>query len=231
MIARRVATLPRQRGDLVAKLFEMDTPSVVGDARQWLKDADESTQFWAAMILLRHGDHSKREGLAPLQKLLAADDGSYLYPAAVQELIESKVPGALALAVGILKKPRFDLSYAQSSNILRLLVLAGRREAFDFVSAGLDDAGPGGSVTATVNGASVSRTLTRGDNIASLIADWRGASDDYDTLLPDDQRRAARAAIKRWLGEEFALIRAHKPHHLRPVTSAHRAPGWELDAP
>jgi hypothetical protein len=46
--------------------------------------------------------------------------------------------------------------------------------------------------------------------------------------LPDDERRTARAAIKRWLSDEFALITAGKAHHIRALQQPASMP---VDAP
>lgn len=89
----------------------MDTPTAVPLARKWVHDPEEGVCFWAALVLLVHGDRSNDEGVAVLRPILDEDDGSWRFPVAFDVLMEVGTEKALSLACGILKKPGFSPGY------------------------------------------------------------------------------------------------------------------------
>ena len=131
IIAARYSAFPRRQGDIVEICYDLDTEKAVLQARKWLTSDDLETQFWSALILLRYGDKTRSEGLSELTKILANDDGSHLYPRAIDPLVDQKNAKMTDLAVGILKKGEFDLG--RSDRLLQELFLAGRQECLDYL--------------------------------------------------------------------------------------------------
>ena len=199
----------------IARLcYQFDSAETAAPARKWLALADDGrrpaagVRFWSALILLRHGDKEKLEGLNELETILAQDKELRRYPSAIAPLIATKQERAMLLACGILKKQKFTEQPGWISDpVLQRLLLAGRRECLDYLLMKLDSEVPRGSSSGVHDGKKVQRTLVDGDAIALVIASWHGKRAEYDTLAPDDDRRARRKQLKMWLKEQFTLIK------------------------
>ena len=115
--------------------------------------------------------------------------------------------------------------------ILRRLLLAGRQEALDYMSAALDSTQATGSSSGEFQGKHVERKSTEGDSAAQAIAEWRSDGYQYDSIAPDEQRAAERERLKQWLKQKVELVRQGKPSalsgNLEPIHAAH----WQVDAP
>ena len=219
----RAGDFKGREGDIAELCYAFDSAEAVAAAREWIKGKDEDARFWSALILIRHGDKAKSEGLDPLKALLAEDDGTRFFPSAIDDLLAMKNEAAAALACSILKKPRFGSEFDRGEILLRLF-LAGRQEALDYLFATLKSTESGGSASGTYKGKRVARQLTAGDELAGQVAQWRTDKWEFDTLAEPDERRQQRDDLTRWLKEQFALIKAGKPPAMRTdVAPVHRA--------
>jgi hypothetical protein len=230
VLVARSKDFPKMQGSIAEMCSKLDSADAVKPAREWVKSKEEATKFWAALILLRHGDRANTEGLEPLKEVLARDDGSHFYPRALDALLAVKCEPATTLAVGILQKPRFADDFNHSA-ILHRLILAGRKEALDHVLAGLDDTESAGTSLGKYQGKEVKREQTRGDRMAGAVAEWRTDKWEFENLAPDDQRKKQREELKGWLKEQFARIKAGQKPEMRTEVRPLRFPEWQLDAP
>ena len=209
ILMRRFGDFGRCQADVAEICCRLDSADAAAPARKWLTSEDERVRFWSALILLQHGDKSKSEGLAELEPILAKDEGWYRYPHAVDPLLSTKNEKAVDLACGILKKQGFRLNLS-SGPILQRLFLAGRQEALDYLLAKLESEKPSGTASGAYDDKEVERSLVEGDRTAAIVAFWQSDGATFDTLAPDDQRRARRKLLQDWLKEQFALVRAGK---------------------
>jgi hypothetical protein len=230
VIAQRLGDFPNRDGDLVEACYALNTPEAASDARRWIESTDEMTRFWAALILVKHGDTSKGEGLDVLGEFLANDKEGYDFRHAVRPLLAAKTEPAARLAAAILPKLKFHPSSFGAEAILQRLFLAGRSECLDFLVEKLDSEEPHSTHHGAWNGEEVKRSIVLGDHIAAIVNGWRTDKSEFDSLAPDMMRRAGRTKAKVWLKEQFALIRAVKPHQIRePAAMSYRR--WHIDAP
>jgi HEAT repeat protein len=206
--------------------YRLETEDAVPHARKWLKAEDPDIQCWAAMILLRHGNKTKPEGLAEIEALLASEDGYPRYKhynQAVEALLATKNELAITLACGILKTKD-----ARPRTILQLL-LAGRKECLDFLLAKLD--------------------TEVGDMTEDMVASWKQGDFaerlSLDVAEPDLEdmpgtedeelaaaRRTKRKELKAWLQEQFALIKAGKKSDVKlPLEPWDKSGGFRIIEP
>jgi hypothetical protein len=108
--------------------------------------------------------------------------------------------------------------------------MAGRQEALDYVLVGLDNQAHGGTASGTYKGDQVTRELTEGDRVADFVADWRADKWKFESLAPEDERKARREELKPWLKRQFAKIKAGQKPDMRPAPSLVHGE-WRLDAP
>ena len=210
----------------------MNSADALAPARRWLSSPDRGVQYWAALIVLRHGDKKKPEGLDVLETILADDDGTQYYPGAVGPLLATKSERATKLACGILKKNKFTEEPGWiCSPVLQRLLLAGREECLDYLLARLDSSKPHGGSSGVRDGKKVQQSLVEGDDMAMTVAAWRSNESEYDTLAPDDARRVRRGQLKAWLKEQFVLIKAGKKPQMKPPGELIESSGPFLDAP
>jgi hypothetical protein len=225
----RLKDFPRQREDIVRLVYGFNDPAAAPNAREWVKDADDGVRFWAALLLVRHGRRTEREGLRELRPVLASDDGSLRYVEAFDALMDTGMLDAVDLAAGILAKPHFEIH--GSGAAVHRLFLKGRREALDYVLAGLEKQGDGGVSSGRYKGKAVERKQVEGDAFASLVVRWRKGNESYDVLAPDAARAAERRRLASWLRQQFALIQAGKPPAMRTVAEPLVRGQWQVDAP
>ena len=212
----------------------MDSADTVDVARRWVANSSPGVRFWAALILLRHGNRETPEGLDVLDPILANDDGTRYYPVAVEPLVATRNERALKMACGILKKEKVRGRPGwTSATIVQRLLLAGRQECLDYLLAKLDSEKSYGYSSGMRGGKLVQQTLVEGDDIAQVIASWHANKCEYDTLAPDKDRRIQRKKLKTWCADQFALIRAGKRSELKPPEVLHLidSPELFLDAP
>jgi hypothetical protein len=217
-------------GEVAELCRKLDAAEAVEPARAWVKGGDAKAHFWAALILLRHGDRKKGEGLEALKAALAADDGSYLYPRAIDDLLAVKSDAAMSLACAVLKKPRFALDF-NAGAILHRLFLAGRQEALDYLLTHLDSKEDAGTSSGSYKGKQVRRPQTAADRIAGEIAEWRTDDWAYESLAPEEERQAQRGKLKEWLREQFRRVRAGERPAMRTEPRPLHFAEWRLDAP
>ena len=182
-------------------------------------------RFWAALILLRHGNKDQLEGLDTLAELLAKDSDNYWYPRAIEPLCLTGQPKALELACGILAKPSFE----PQTEILLRLFLTGRREVLDYLLAELQSDQHVSTIYGEGDGQDVQRELTAADRLAAKIAEWRTDGYQFDSLAPDDDRRAACRELAAWLPMQFELIQAGKKPEVLRKPQSYYSGTWQVD--
>jgi hypothetical protein len=183
------------------------------------------------MILMRAGDRGKLEGLDALRSILEQDDGSHYYPLAFDELLASDREEPMRVACAVLLKLRRGPGDFEAAAMVHRLILKGRREALEYMTAALDSTDKGGTSWGHYQGKEVQRQQVVGDSAASAVARWRTDKYDYPTLAPDDERAAERAKLKAWLVEQVRLRREGKKSGLREEPDPLHGSRWQLDAP
>jgi hypothetical protein len=224
-----VADFPRHQ-DIVEICYALNAPEAAADARTWIKSADNSTKFWAGLILLRHGDKDRAEGLDVLDRVLADKDGTDLHRQAIEPLLAVGTEPALKLALGILPKLQFENSSSETGPILHRLFLAGRQECLDYLVEKLASEKSHGSYGGEWGGVEVERERVIGDWAAEVVMDWRSDDMRFENLAPDEMRRTLRKQAVVWLKEQFALIQAGKPTELKAPEPLYFG-RWHIDAP
>ena len=207
ILTERCDEFERWRHDVAECCFRLDTPAALPLARKWIRDSDRRVRFWAALVLLMHGDRSKSEGLATLRPILDEDDGSWYFPLAFDVLVEVGTEEAFALACGVVKKRGFSPRYDDGYILYRLFRL-GREESLAYIVAGLDDDTPCGTSYGTRQGEEVEREQVLADEVAGAVSSWKKNGSEYDTLAPPEERKRQREALKRWVKAQFELIKA-----------------------
>ena len=215
VLIKRLGSFPGTEGWIARLCCLADSADAVPTARGWLASTDSTVRFWAGLILLRHGDKKRLEGLTQVESVLANGNGC-LYLEAIDSLLATKNERAMALACGVLAEKTFVVEHHTLRPILQKLFLAGRRECLDYFLAKLDSQRPIGKQSGTRDGKKVERSLVEGDRIAQTIAFWQGDKPGYDLLAPDTDRRARRTQLAAWLSEQFSLIKAGKTPDIRP---------------
>ncbi len=231
VIIKRKADIPDDADKIAQMLFRFGTPAALGAARQWVNDLEKETRFWSALILIRDGNRAEREGFVELTNTLSEDDGTSLYPQAIEPLLATKDEAAMQIATDILKKKGFSIdSMFVGDQVLHRLALTGRPEVLDYLTKGLADAAAEGNCEGEWHGRKVIRKHVRGDTLARSITGWGKDGTVFDGLAPDKERTKMRTELKRWLNEQFALIHAGKPSAIsqpEPIPFTE----WHLDAP
>jgi hypothetical protein len=160
-----------------------------------------------------------------------SDDGSYWYPMAIAPLLATRKERALRLACGILRKPRFEVGGFNGGAVVHRLFLAGRRESLTYLLKELDSTRDAGTMSTTRKGKEITVKLIGADRAAEVVAGWRTDGFSYDAAAPAAVKLRRRTELKRWLGQQLALIRRGQRPAMK--TKAGRLlPGeWVLDAP
>jgi hypothetical protein len=230
LLIERAKSFRERAGAIAEWCAKLNSADAVKPAREWVEGGDSQAKFWGALILLRHGDKAKKEGLAPLKAVLEKDDGSYLYPRAIEPLLEMRTEDASALAAGILKKEHFRSDHNRGE-ILRRLFVAGRSEALDYALAVLDRTESRGSASGTYMGKEVRREQSDADGMAKDIADWRTDEWSYDMLAPDEERKKNRDQLKAWLKDQSAKVKKGEKTAISTENRPLHFPQWRIDAP
>ena len=225
IFVRRIDEFEYSRDDIVEFCHGMNLAEAAPHARKWLKDAEAGVRFWAALVLLRHGDRRKMEGLTELAEILRQDDGTDWYPRAIEGLLATGDERAVQLACGVLKKKEFEADW-RNEGVIQRLFLAGRRECLDYLLKNLDSTEVRGS--SWTDGKE--HNVTAADEAAELIAGWRTDSYSYDDAAPASVRAKQRRQLREWLKAQFRLIEAGKKPNMTAPKSI-RFSEWRIDAP
>ena len=229
IILLRAKSFPTHEQDIAEILYLEDAPELLPTARVWLKSDSDAVRFYASLILFHIGDRSKDEGFAELKNALASDDGSLLYPRAIDPLLARGDEASVSLAAGILKKSGFSPGFG-GIEIFNRLLRTGRVEVLDSLLQRVDSKDEAHTQTGEWKGQQVTRTTTLGDSFAFHLAELRTDGWTFDMFAPDADRAHKRGELKKWLKEQVELIRVGKPTALKalePLYFSH----WQLDAP
>lgn len=218
VLVERAVDFPEKKDDVAKLAFGLNAEAAVPAARKWLEDESEAVRFWASLILLRHGDRDKLEGLGDLKAILDEDNGSEWHPRAVETLLATGHEEAMAMATGILYKNGFNLDWS-GDPILRRLFLAGRKKCLDYLLSGLSSDGTD------------EHGRSEADAIAGIVAQWRTDKYEYGADLPAEQKAAKRSELKKWLTEQFGRITKGKTPRMNTTLDEMVFPEWQIDAP
>ena len=123
-----------------------------------------------------------------------------------------------------------DYSHNRWAMVHRLL-LAGRQEALDFVLKQFESPKAHSQTSGSYQGKDVVRQTTLADDAAGHIAEMRSERYIFEILAPEDERSQERTKLKKWIVEQFDLIRQGKPSGLSSKPAGLSSPLWRLDAP
>lgn len=210
LLDRRVNDFPGKRGRVVRIMHALDVPEAVPYARKWIRDRDPEVRLWAALVLLRHGDKAKLEGLDVLRAVLERAEGEQalvFFTWAMDDLLTARREEATKVACLLVGKDPLavapDWMYV-SSRLLHRLFLAGRRECLDHVLAKLDSR----RLVKVDRGA---RRELEADRVALELSVWQPPRHRvYSDRAAPAARERAREEFKAWLRESFQLIRSGK---------------------
>ena len=199
LLVGRMATMDDTwKGDLAEICYRLDDPATLDAARKWANAPQAGVKFWAAMILLKHGDKAKIEGLATLQVAVQGEGGTEFYPEALDVLLASGNEEASKLADGILETKDFRVEpWYPHGQIIKLLFLAGHEACLKKMTAAL-----------------ASADVETARRAADVVAEWRKDKWSVDASAPADQQKAKFQEAAQWLQEQLALIlRREAPGH------------------
>ena len=224
-----------QQAFIVKWCYRASPQATVAQARKWIA-AKGDVRFWAAMILFTHGDREKLEGLEAIKEVLAGDQGSDVthYRLAFDALMASGREEAKVVACGVLERLGTNKSSWEVQPFVHRLLVAGRKEAADFLIRQLDDTSSRGTTWGTWEGKEVSVDLTAGDKTGQLIADMRSDTYAYPWGAAAELRVAERKKLKAWVAEQYELIRVGKASAIRPAPERmddNDEPRGRIDAP
>ena len=196
---------PGPNAEIVRLAYDLNDSGSVDAARKWLKNEDKDVVFWSAMILLNHGDRQNLEGLDKIEDVLKNDDGSYLYPKAIDILVSFKNEKALGIAEEILEKRNFNL-YFTGNYILRLLFTHDSEKSLKYIINELSN----GELDSYFNDEEGNRIdISKGDEMARIITGWSKKGMEYNVReLNEDEREKQKEFLKEWITEQFKLIKS-----------------------
>ncbi len=87
ILTRRIQEFSNYEGSIVEICSRLNMPASAVEARSWILSPREATQFWGALILLKHGDVAAAEGLETVERILADDNGTNYYSRAIGALL------------------------------------------------------------------------------------------------------------------------------------------------
>lgn len=204
-IARRLSKFAARQSEEMAELCLL-TPNaaVLPYARDWMRDTGDGLRFWGALGFLQSGSSAeKREALTVLAPILERDDGTRRYPQAFEILSNAGDPEALDLAATILKKP---VPSNDLDRVLQRLFLRGRPEALAELLRRFGSTKKAGQTSFKRDGKDITSDYTEADAVGWLVSRWQKT--DRPFLPPGTASKAAREAQKKWLQEQFALVKA-----------------------
>jgi hypothetical protein len=229
VLIERLPDFPQSRGEIAEMVYRSGIRAAVEPARDWIKVDDEILRLWSALILFRDGNRAKNEGFAELKRLFDSARSSDVLLPAIEPLLARNDGPAVALACAILKKEDFGRGF-DSDPALHHLVFTGRPEVLDYILKSLDDSGQYGSTSGEWKGKQVTRQLTRGDQMARLLAEMTTDKRAFESVAPDDERARERAALRQWITDQFARIRAGQASAFKAAPPI-RPSRWQIDAP
>jgi hypothetical protein len=232
LLIKQVEDIPDKAEILVECCYELDASKVVPEARRWVKSPDEGVRFWAAIILLAHGDTAKLEGLDILRPILENKGSELWLENAIDPLCRTHREECLKLACLIFERRPYGGPVAGGEPALHRLFLAGRKECLDWLLANLDnDKETWPERHETIGGKEQRRTGTEGDETAEIVAGWRNDAYRYDFFGSEDHRRKQRAELKAWLQQQFKRIAAGEKPDMRDKPNPIQAFRWRAESP
>lgn len=215
LLDRRVDDFPRKRGRVVRIMYALDVAEAVPYARKRIRDRDPEVRFWAALILLRHGDKARLEGLDVLRPVLERVKGKQAllhFIWAIDDLIATRREEALKVACLILDHDplRIDPEWVPVAGVLlRRLFLGGRKECLDYLLAKLDS-------RHLLKAGWTGDRQVEADRLTDIIEWWRPRRrvPSRDATPPTPEQR--RQEIKAWLRESSLLIHSGKTPKTNP---------------
>jgi len=216
LIVSRCDKEPNRAAELAQLLCLLDRKEYLLRARQWLKGTNSDARFWAALLLLKHTDPKKAEGIdTVLDRLIDEIEGrvengkdsvfapepSDLLDAAIEPLLaidDPRVHKFFATYCG--ENPYRD--FEPSAESLQRLFLSGHEAALQRLLQKLDDRRP----------AYEGSKRPRSDSWIWWLSLWRYENPpDYLYDVPDERREELDADLRRWLRKQFQLIGEGKP--------------------
>ncbi|MBM4030820.1 MAG: hypothetical protein FJ291_03445 [Planctomycetes bacterium] len=230
ILLRRLTDFPKNRGQIAELCYRLDSRETIGPARQWLHSDEPEQRFWAALILIRHGDKTHPEGLPELKAILDKDDDLFWYTRAFEDLLATRHDGAIRLACSLLDRKELARKDHVTAPLIQRLFLAGRKEGLDCLLKLLDNledrytrSGPEGDLK-----------CSEADSWAQTIAAWRTDKFAYDDGSPPAERARKREELKAWLRRCFEAIQAGRAPDMKqpplPLFPPRRGE-WRLDTP
>ena len=216
---RKMSDFPKQRGSIARFCYRMNLPQGAFYARKWIREGTDGVRFWSSLILLRHGDREKLEGLPQLADVLDRDSGMRWFPLALPDLLAIGNEATMQLAGSVLHKKTFIGCKTCYSGIhaemVHRLFWAGSEECLDYLLTHLD----GSEVVSTLIDVQQNRfRQTRGDLTARMVSSWRSDGVDYNPVAPEEERKERRKEIKKWVMEQFRRLKERKtPDMKRPA--------------
>jgi len=223
----RLRDFPKNHEEAAALAFYVNSPETVDAARLWLKHSDEDVRYWAARILLRHGDRAKLEGYDELKAVLDESPVIRDFTRAIDDLLSIGTEEARTFACRILKKESFKPWEEEGGRAaLQRLFLAGRPEALEYIESKLDD--PTVVYLIGKGGIDEPRTpdnvITAGDCLAKQLCQWSLKEKEFDDHAPGAQRAMWRKELRVWIRKQADLIRKGEKSELDPKLD--RLPPW-----
>jgi hypothetical protein len=204
----RLAEYTYERKWFLETCFKIDSFVAVPGARELLADEDRDVRFWAATILLRHGDKESMEGFQTLRELCTGYWGDDYVARAFDALLETQQEEAIRLACRILQTRNYRLGSPEGQARVQRLFHLGRPEALDYLLWVLDYRETSAWSYRTEDGERVKYAISARDRVAQAIAEWRLDEFAFDLHASEEERQAKRDELKGWLEEEFERVQS-----------------------
>jgi len=225
VLLRRLDDFQAFRSDLLQGLYELDAAEAVDSARAVLaapvdvamQYADPQSMFelrenyfWAALILVRHGDRARHEGLPTLQDLLFVHGKGAYWDIVSQAVRDLGIGDARRVQCGDWEPVSYDLFVPSAGPMARRAFLAGCESTYRFLLQSLSSSREAGHTYGTDPRSHKWRrvTVSLGDLTASVIAEWRTSEFRFDVMERARERRRKRAELSKWLSEQYRRIQS-----------------------
>ncbi|MBI3099827.1 MAG: hypothetical protein HYY93_16570 [Planctomycetes bacterium] len=208
VLIRRWNDFPGKQGDILSRLYRMNAPESVPEARRkWVFADDPSARFWGGMILLRDSSGADATAVETLKSLLREDPEGKFRRESFDALFDTGREECRLLACGVVEAPRFACLFDEDDRRMRKMFEAGRPEALEFLLAALDDAGPSNASMYDPEAPEghESVELEVRDCTAQTVSAWRGSA--YDEWASPEVRTAKIEELKEWLKSEASRAR------------------------
>jgi hypothetical protein len=166
---------------------------------------DVDKRFYAALILVAHGDTSRSEGLETVTSITERIP-SYAARAApaLSRIDSTTIERARCADVGT---PAADFRRPGGDARLQTLLRRGCTSALDWLVEQLLSEAPAGRLVLDIGpiSAPLGAPIFAGDQAALVVSNWRGGA-PYRMMRPVEERRSERAELAAWLREQFTRI-------------------------